>query len=1158
MIHTKQLPHETKEQHLARHRKIAHEIFYQLAMLDLFLKPEKCQFEQTQIEYLGVIVGKGKIQMDPSKTNALLKWPRPKNVRDVRAILGYTGYYQRFIKNYSSLARPLIDLTKKGVEFIWEERHQRAFDTLIGLMAARPILLQPNFDKQFVLQTDASVLGVGAVLLQRGDTKKLQPVEFFSATFTPTERNYDIYERELLAIIKALAHWRPYLGWTKEPFLIQTDHANLQYWKSPRNLNRQTARWHADLQDYNFTLQHIPGKTNTLPDLLSRLPTEDDGKGDNKDIVMLPPERLRTTLACPPGKTLVPALPEVRRGILRIYHDHPSSGHPGRDETIRKVQERFWWPRMKEWIADYIQGCSICQQSKILTHRPKVPMYKIPTIPNARPFQRVAMDLITGLPQRKGYNAILTIVDQGCSQAAIFLPCSTEITGPGIAQLYFDHVYRWFGLPDKIISDRDPRFTSHFGRALTKKLGVEQNLSSAFHPQTDGLSECKNQWIEQYLRIVTSQHPEDWTNWLALATAVHNNRRNATTGLSPSQILLGIEPPLIPQKETPTGNQLAEERVKLMMQHRQEAIDALQRAAGKVPEPSRVLTKGSQVWLEATHLKLPYQVSKLNPKRYGPFPITEVISPIAYRLLLPNNWRIHDVFHASLLTPYRETGNHGPNFSRPPPDLIDGEEEQEIERIIDHRRYGKTRKLQYLIKWKGFPESDNEWVDPTHMHASDLLSKYHRKHPLDSIKMTAVSSRSSSPSSPITQCLPTLSTCPTSHPPLPEEVPPLSPLNSQAPTPPNPFQCPSECRCPFPQLCPKPLKNTTTSPSIHFPFPLTRLPSHHPLSHSKWSQPQLPTRPSALPTCSTTPTIRRLHSPRGPPLPSWKGTSITTTPSFLLTSSVRSSPRSKSERKSTSQRSKRSTTPWTPSSRRSSSTKRPSPLRLTDTSRTMGTIRPSRYGSLTVNNTPPNVSNNSTIIAWPPFATEMSDQALPPFSMSMLPQTTPIDPYSPFLIGSSTSSPLMPLPTPSFKTPPQNSMTGDWLPIWTNSAGLMPNSSIFTNRSIPTPPKPNAPCGRRPPFDLDSSSPKSAINFTTSRDCPTTVMPAKAGPLGSPWEMHEDVQCKRRGDVTGPRDVGYRSRRDKIGVTGPGKRIARISGIAASSEAGNYQGCTIV
>ena len=1157
VIHTKQLPHETKEQHLMRHRKIAHEIFSQIAMLDLFLKPEKCQFEQTQIEYLGVIVGEGKIQMDPSKTNALLKWPRPRNVRDVRAILGYTGYYRRFIKNYSSLARPLIDLTKKGIEFTWEKRHQEAFDTLIGLMAARPILLQPNFNKQFVLQTNASALGVGAVLLQQGDTKKLQPVEFFSATFTPTERNYDIYERELLAIMKALAHWRPYLGWTKEPFLIQTDHANLQYWKSPRNLNRRTARWHADLQDYDFVLQHIPGKTNTLPDLLSRLPTDDDGKGDNKDVVMLPPERLMTAATCPPGKTLVPALPEVRRGILQIYHDHPSSGHPGRDETIRKIQERFWWPRMKEWIAEYIQGCSVCQQSKILTHRPKVPMYKIPTVSNARPFQRVAMDLITGLPQRKGYNTILTIVDQGCSRAAVFLPCSTEITGPGIAQLYFEHVYRWFGLPDKIISDRDPRFTSHFGRALTKKLGIEQNLSSAFHPQTDGLSERKNQWIEQYLRIVTSQHPEDWTNWLALATAVHNNRRNVTTGLSPNQILLGIEPPLVPQKETPTGNQLAEERIKLMERHRREAVDALQRAAGKAPEPSKVFTKGSQVWLEATHLKLPYQVSKLNPKRYGPFPIAEVISPIAYRLLLPNNWRIHDVFHASLLTPYRETGNHGPNFSRPPPDLVDGEEEQEIERIINHRRYGRAQKLQYLIKWKGFPDSDNEWVDPAHMHASDLISKYHRKHPLDAIKATTVSSRSSLPSSPTTQCLPTPLTCLTSpRPPLePVLLPWLS--NSQVPTPQSLSQYPLERRLPFLARCPKPPRNTITDPSTRFPYLLTRLPSHHPLSHFKWSQLRLPTRPSAPLVCSTTPTIRRLHSPRGPPLLSWKGTSTATTPSSLSTSSVRLSPRSKSEKKSTSRRSNRSTIPWTLSNRRSSTTRKPSLLRQTDTSRTMDTTQPWRSASLMASDAPPNGSSNSITTAWPPSVTETLGRAPPLSSTSMPPQTIPTDLYNPFLTGSSIFSPPMPPPTPSFKTLPLSSTIGDWPPIWTDSAELMPNSSIFTSKSTPTPLKPSVLYERRPPSDLDSSSQRSVINSIISRDYPTTGMPIADDPPGSPWEMHEDVQCKRRGDVTGPRDVGDRSRRGKIGVTGPG-HVARISGKATSGLAGNYQGCTIV
>jgi hypothetical protein len=133
-----------------------------------------------------------------------------------------------------------------------------------------------------------------------------------------------------------------------------------------------------------------------------------------------------------------------------------------------------------------------CQQNKNLTHITKAPLYKIPVPENAPPFTQIMMDLITGLPPSWGYNAILTIVDHGCSRGVIFLHCSTTITGPQIAQLYYKHVYPWFGLPTKVISDRDPRFTSHFGRALAKELGIMWNTSIAYHPQTDGLTEHKN------------------------------------------------------------------------------------------------------------------------------------------------------------------------------------------------------------------------------------------------------------------------------------------------------------------------------------------------------------------------------------------------------------------------------------------------------------------------------------------------------------------------------------------------------------------------------------------------------------------------------------------------------------------------------------------
>ena len=208
---------------------------------------------------------------------------------------------------------------------------------------------------------------------------------------------------------------------------------------------------------------------------------------------------------------------------MALVHDHPMAGHSGRDETIRKARQTHNWVGMRKWISDYVKGCGNCQQNKISTHRKKIPLYQITTNENALPFQQIAMDLITGLPAQHGYNAILTIVDHGCSRATIFLPCADTIMGPGIAQLYLDHIYRWFGLPSRMISDRDPRFTSHFGKALTTKLGISRNLSTAFHPQTDGLSERKNQWVEQYLRLVTLIDLKGWINWLTLATAVHNN-----------------------------------------------------------------------------------------------------------------------------------------------------------------------------------------------------------------------------------------------------------------------------------------------------------------------------------------------------------------------------------------------------------------------------------------------------------------------------------------------------------------------------------------------------------------------------------------------------------------------------------------------------------
>ena len=765
-----------------RHRKCVHRILDKLKKHDLYLKPEKCLFEQEEMEFLGVVLKNGTIQMDPTKIKGVADWPKPNNVRDVRAFLGFTGFYRYFIPNYSKIARPLIDLTRKATPFHWEPPQMKAFETLKTIMCRKPILRQPNYDDPFFLLTDASAYGVGAVLSQEGETnprsKKpfLHPIAYYSSTFIPAERNYDIYERELLAVLKSLEHWRPHLAATEKPVTVLTDHANLAFWKNPKKVNRRVARWFATLQDYHLRIKHVPGKQHAAPDMLSRRPDADKGDQDNLDLTLLPPElfiRLTTEpsrewikleksiahaqkhhrqlilkwkpkfaltlqksttvpglkLWLAQGRFVIPPNEALKREILYHNHGKSTTGHPGRDQTIQRVASHYWWPGLKEWTANYVKGCAPCQQNKILTHKRKIPLFHIPAHPTAFPFQVVAMDLITQLPKSDGADAILTIVDQGCTRAAVFLPCSTTITGEGVAKLYLENVYRWFGLPTKIISDRDPRFTSHFAKALCEKLQIKQNISTAFHPQTDGLSERKNQWIEQFLRLTTNAQQDEWKHWLPVATAVHNNNVNATTKVTPAHALLGYLPTLDPLAPTTTNNERVEDRLTKAKAAREQAQAALDRVANQTPEDQ--FQEGERVWLEAKNLALPYQTRKLAPRRHGPFIITKRVSPVAYQLGLPPTWTIHDVFHASLLTQYKETAEHGINFHQPPPEMVDGEEEYEVQTIMGHRFFGKGRKLQYLVRWKGYSAADDTWEAADQVFAPQLLEAYHRKHPRD-------------------------------------------------------------------------------------------------------------------------------------------------------------------------------------------------------------------------------------------------------------------------------------------------------------------------------------------------------------------------------------------------------------------------------------------
>ena len=346
-------------------------------------------------------------------------------------------------------------------------------------------------------------------------------------------------------MIKSLNHWRPHLAATFQPVKVLTDHANLTFWKSTRKVDWRVARWFATLQDYNLKIQHIPGKLHAAPDMLSRRLDTNKGEKDNQDLVLLPLKTfvriMDEVLQEATGRIYI-SEEHTKRDILARYHDHPMAGHPGRDATFQAINRTYWWTGMRKWIMEYVKGCTTCQQNKNLTHRHKTLLYHIPPPPNAWPFKVVSMDFITQLPKSNGKDAILTIVDHRCTRAATFLPCTTTITTEGVAQLYMEHVYQWFGLPNKIISDWDPWFTTLFAKALCKKLHIQQNVSTAFHPQTDRLSERKNQWVEQFLRLVAEGWQDDWSEWLPLETAVHNRQVNTTLGIAPTQVLLGYFP----------------------------------------------------------------------------------------------------------------------------------------------------------------------------------------------------------------------------------------------------------------------------------------------------------------------------------------------------------------------------------------------------------------------------------------------------------------------------------------------------------------------------------------------------------------------------------------------------------------------------------------
>ena len=543
---------------LEEHVQHLKQVFQVLREHELYVKKEKCSFAKQEVEFLGHRIKEGKLMMDPAKVQAIQEWQPPSKVPELRSFLGLVNYYRRFIKGYSAIAAPLTDLLKKNKAWCWSDECQTAFEALKQAVSEEPVMALPDYGKPFEVHTDASYFAIGGVLMQ-----DRHPIAYESRKLNDTERRYTVQEKEMTAIIHCLRTWRHYLLGSK--FTILTDNVATSYFQTQKKLSPKQARWQDFLAEFDYKLEYKPGKANVVADALSRKAelaalASSTPKSDFLDRIKegMQQDHLAKNLLklAIEGKTrrfweddgllltvgnrvFVPKWGNLRREILKEFHDSLWAGHPGMNRTLALVQQNYYWPQLKDDVEAYVRTCLICQQDKVEQQPPAGLLEPLPVA--ERPWESVSMDFIVALPKSEGFGSIMVVVDR-FSKYATFIPAPADCKVDEAARLFFKNVVKLWGVPRSIISDRDPRFTGKFWRELFKLLGTELNFSTSFHPQSDGQTERINALLELYLRHYVSAHQRDWAKLLDVAQFSYNLQRSESTGKSPFEIVMGQQP----------------------------------------------------------------------------------------------------------------------------------------------------------------------------------------------------------------------------------------------------------------------------------------------------------------------------------------------------------------------------------------------------------------------------------------------------------------------------------------------------------------------------------------------------------------------------------------------------------------------------------------
>ncbi|CAJ2651205.1 unnamed protein product [Trifolium pratense] len=650
------------------HMKHLKEVLELLAAHSLVANRKKCNFAQNSVEYLGhLITGEG-VAVDPNKVISVLQWPQPKNVKGVRGFLGLTGYYRKFIRDYGKIAKPFTELTKKD-SFKWNEKAREAFEVLKQKLTTAPVLAFPDFSKSFVIECDASGTGLGAILMQ--DKK---PVAYFSKALGVRNLAKSAYEKELMAVVLAIQHWRPYLLGRK--FVVSTDQKSLKQLMQQKIVTAEQQNWAAKLMGYDFDIIYKQGKLNKGADALSRIHDGAEFAVLNSVVKWAQEEQIKEEILKDeklqkiitelqqdpmswPGysykqgvlfyedrlvisktSTLIPTL-------LEEFHATPQGGHSGFYKTYRRMAANVYWIGMKSAIQEFVRQCDICQRQKYMASSPGGLLQPLP-IPE-HIWEDISMDFITGLPKSKQFEAILVVVDR-LSKYSHFIPLKHPYTAKSVAEVFCKEIVKLHGIPVSIVSDRDPIFMSSFWREMFRMQGTKLKMSTAYHPETDGQTEVVNRCLETYLRCFIADQPKNWISWIHWAEYWFNTTFHASTEKTPFEIVYGRPPPTLVkwvQGETRVAS------VEKDLLDRDEALKQLKTQLLKAQERMKNLADKKRVdrnfvcgeWVfvklraHRQHSVVTRVNAKLAAKYYGPYPIIERIGAVAYRLKLPEGSR---------------------------------------------------------------------------------------------------------------------------------------------------------------------------------------------------------------------------------------------------------------------------------------------------------------------------------------------------------------------------------------------------------------------------------------------------------------------------------------------------------------------------------------